>query len=71
MGKFLLDLARNEKFKQKPLVLFIDEAHQYINKKVKDEYFESTELNSFDSIAKECRKYGLFLFIDTQMRKAS
>ncbi len=67
VGKFLLDLARSEKFKQKPLVLFIDEAHQYLNKKVKDEYFESTELNSFDSIAKECRKYGLFLCIATQM----
>jgi hypothetical protein len=67
VGKFLLDLARKAKFKTEPLVLFIDEAHQYLNKKVKDEYFESTELNSFDSIAKECRKYGLFLCIATQM----
>jgi hypothetical protein len=67
VGKFLLDLARKQTFKKKPLVLFIDEAHQYLNKKVKDEYFESTELNSFDSIAKECRKYGLFLCIATQM----
>ena len=33
----------------------------------KDEYFELTKLNSFDSIAKECRKYGLFLCIATQM----
>ena len=29
--------------------------------------FELTKLNSFDSIAKECRKYGLFLCIATQM----
>lgn len=67
VGKFLLGLSRNGKFKQRPLVLFIDEAHQYLNKKVKDEYFETTELSSFDSIAKECRKYGLFLCIATQM----
>ncbi len=67
VGKYLLGLARNQKFKKKPLVLFIDEAHQYLNKKVKDEYFESTDLSSFDSIAKECRKYGLFLCLATQM----
>lgn len=67
IGKFLLDIARKDTFKKKPLVLFIDEAHQYLNKKVKDEYFESIELNSFDSIAKECRKYGLFLCLATQM----
>lgn len=67
VGKFLLELARNKKFKQNPIVLFVDEAHQFLNKKVKDEYFETTELSSFDSIAKECRKYGLFLCIATQM----
>ena len=67
IGKFLLELARKERFKERPLVLFIDEAHQYLNKKVKDEYFDATDLSSFDNIAKECRKYGLFLCIATQM----
>ena len=67
IGKFLLNQSRTGKFKAKPVVLFLDEAHQFLNKNVKDEYFESTELNSFDSIAKECRKYGLFLCISTQM----
>ncbi|RTZ01318.1 ATP-binding protein [Flavobacterium sp. RSP49] len=67
IGKYLLNKSRTQSFKEKPLVLFIDEAHQFLNKKVKDEYFESTELNSFDSIAKESRKYGLFLCIATQM----
>ena len=67
IGKYLLGIARNGNFKNNPLVLFIDEAHQYLNKKVKDEYFEATELGAFDSIAKECRKYGLFLCIATQM----
>lgn len=67
IGKFLLEKARKGDFKDSPLVLFIDEAHQYLNKGVKDEYFELTQLNSFDSIAKECRKHGLFLTIATQM----
>jgi len=67
IGKNLLNKSRDKLFIKKPLVLFIDEAHQFLNKKVKDEYFESTELNSFDSIAKESRKYGLFLCIATQM----
>ena len=67
IGKYLLELARKGKFKKSPLVLFVDEAHQYLNKEVKDEYFELTKLNSFDSIAKECRKYGLFLCLATQM----
>ncbi len=67
IGNYLLNQARKEKFKQSPLVLFLDEAHQFLNKSVKDDYFELTELNAFNSIAKECRKYGLFLCIATQM----
>lgn len=67
IGKYLLNEARKERFKNSPLVLFLDEAHQFLNKNVKDEYFQQSELNSFDSIAKECRKYGLFLCIATQM----
>lgn len=38
-----------------------------LDKSVKDEYFELTQLSPFDSIAKEFRKYGLFLTIATQM----
>lgn len=67
LGRFLLNNARNGKYKDKPLVLFVDEAHQFLNKKVKDEYFESVNLDAFDLIAKECRKHGLFLCIATQM----
>lgn len=67
LGRFLLNNSRNGIYKSKPLVVFMDEAHQFLNKKVKDEYFESVELNAFDSIAKECRKHGLFLCIATQM----
>jgi uncharacterized protein len=67
IGQYLLEQARNGIFKKSPFILFIDEAHQYLNKDVKDEYFELTKLSSFDSIAKECRKFGLFLCIATQM----
>lgn len=67
IGKFLLIKARNNEFKENPLILFIDEAHQYLNKHVKDEFFESMRLSSYDQIAKECRKYGLFLCLATQM----
>jgi hypothetical protein len=73
MGTAMLRMARAGKFDPKkgqtnsPIVLFIDEAHQFINKTVKDEYFENTRLESFDLIAKECRKHGLFLCISTQM----
>lgn len=73
IGAFLLKLARDGSFDSKkdvtntPMVLFIDEAHQFINKSVRDEYFENIRLDSFDLIAKECRKHGLFLCIATQM----
>lgn len=67
LGRYLLNKSRDLIFRKKPLVLFVDEAHQFLNKKVKDEYFESTELSAFDSIAKESRKYGLFLCLATQM----
>lgn len=67
IGKFLLTKARGGTFKNSPIVIFIDEAHQFLNKSIKDEYFDSKPLDAFDSIAKECRKHGLFLCIATQM----
>lgn len=67
IGKFLLTRARTGVFKSSPIVLLIDEAHQFLNKAIKDEYFDTKPLEAFDSIAKECRKHGLFLCIATQM----
>ena len=70
LASFLLNLAREGKFnnpvEENPLVIILDEAHQFLNKNVKDEYFDQT-LDSFDLISKECRKYGLFLCLSTQM----
>ena len=67
IGKFLLYKARDNKFKDTPLVVFIDEAHQFLNKAIADEYFAAKPLDAFEQISKEARKYGLFLCIATQM----
>ena len=67
LASYLLNLARHNKFRTDPLILFVDEAHQFLNKNIKDEYFESQTLDAFDLIAKECRKYGMFLCLATQM----
>ena len=67
LASFLLHKAREKKFEKSPIVLVIDEAHQFLNKSVKDEFFETQSLDAFDLIAKECRKYGLFLCLATQM----
>jgi len=67
IGNFLLEKARNYKFKESPIVLFIDEAHQFLKKTITDDFFKDLELDAFDKIAKECRKHGLFLCISTQM----
>ena len=67
VGKHLLSKARNHDFKKNPVVLVMDEAHQFLNKTVKDEYFDAKPLDAFELIAKECRKHGLFLCLATQM----
>lgn len=67
IGTYLLNKARKKQFKQCPVVVLIDEAHQFLNKSIKDEYFDLKPLDAYDSIAKECRKHGLFLCIATQM----
>lgn len=67
IGKFMLYKARDQKFKTSPVVIFIDEAHQFLNKAIADEYFAAKPLDAFEQISKEARKYGLFLCIATQM----
>lgn len=67
IGQYLLNAARTGQFKENPIVVFIDEAHQFLNKNISDEYFTAKPLNAFEKISKEARKYGLFLCISTQM----
>lgn len=66
IGRILYNLAKQKTFLDKPLVVFLDEAHLFLNKVIKDEYSIEQALNSFDKIAKECRKYGLFLCLSSQ-----
>lgn len=65
LGQTLLAWARTDMFRQSPLVVAVDEAHQFFDVTVGDE-FASTRLNAFDLIAKEGRKYGLTVCMATQ-----
>lgn len=65
IGRFLLRRARRGDFKKKPLVVMLDEAHQFLDKSVGDDY-NKTSLDSFGLIAKEGRKYGLTCVLATQ-----
>jgi hypothetical protein len=65
LGRYLLGLARKDRFRDCPLVCFLDEAHQFIGRSVGDEQ-NSVSLDAFGLIAKEGRKYGLTTVIATQ-----
>jgi len=66
IGRKLLSLARDKVITSKnPLLVFIDEAHQFINKAVGDEA-NRFALDAFGNLAKEGRKYGLNVGIATQ-----
>lgn len=65
IGRHLLKMARAKRFTSKPLVVLLDEAHQFLGKSVGDES-NSYALDAFDLIAKEGRKYGLTVCLATQ-----
>jgi Helicase HerA, central domain len=65
LGRRLLALARDGTFVERPLVLCLDEAHQFLNKWLGDEYTRYP-LDAFELIAKEGRKYSLSICIATQ-----
>ena len=67
IGNYLLNEARKGLYKDNPIIIFMDEAHQLLNKSIADEYFSAKPLDAFEQISKEARKYGLFLCIATQM----
>lgn len=66
IGRKLFNLSKEGVLRKRPLICFLDEAHIFLNKRIKDEYSLEVELDAFDRIAKECRKYGLFLCLSTQ-----
>lgn len=65
IGRLLLNRARNQELSGSPLLVFLDEAHQFLNKSLGDEG-NRYPLDSFDLIAKEGRKYSLNICIATQ-----
>ena len=66
LGRHLMELARAGKFTGSvPLVVMLDEAHQFLNKRVGDEV-SSTSLDAFELIAKEGRKHWLTICMATQ-----
>ncbi|RMG40707.1 MAG: ATP-binding protein [Candidatus Dadabacteria bacterium] len=65
VGRHLLTLARDEFFKTQPLLVIVDEAHQFLNKAVESEE-GAYPLDSFGTIAKEGRKYALNICMATQ-----
>ena len=67
IGRWLLREARDEKFTRDygPTVVFLDEAHHFLNKSLGDED-SRVNLDAFELIAKEGRKYWLTLCLATQ-----
>jgi hypothetical protein len=64
-GRYLLTKARSGAFREQPVLTVLDEAHQFLNKSVGDDY-NRFRLESFGLIAKEGRKYGLLTVLSTQ-----
>jgi DNA helicase HerA-like ATPase len=65
IGRCLLALGRKRRFKARPVVVFLDEAHQFLDKSLGEEAFRYP-LDAFELIAKEGRKFSLTICIATQ-----
>ncbi|MCO4880122.1 ATP-binding protein [Paraburkholderia caribensis] len=65
IGRYLLGMARQRAFEKMPVVVMLDEAHQFLNRNMGDEN-NRIHLDAFGLIAKEGRKYGLTTILATQ-----
>ncbi len=65
IGRFLLNRARSDAFRDAPVIAILDEAHQFLGRSVADDY-TNVKLEAFGVIAKEGRKYGLTCVLATQ-----
>ncbi|MBJ6750978.1 ATP-binding protein [Geomonas anaerohicana] len=65
IGRYLLNKARERFFKGTPLVLIVDEAHNFLGRHIGSEDY-SERLDAFELIAKEGRKYGINICLATQ-----
>lgn len=65
IGRHLLNLSRNGAFKNSPVVVIVDEAHNFLGRQIGGEDTVA-RLDAFELIAKEGRKYGLNICLTTQ-----
>ncbi|MFV1975768.1 MAG: ATP-binding protein [Candidatus Scalindua sp.] len=65
IGRHFLTQARKNSFVESPLLIFLDEAHNFIGKHIGGEDTVA-KLDSFELIAKEGRKFGLNICFATQ-----
>lgn len=65
IGRHLLNLARTKIFQNKPTVVLVDEAHNFLGQHIGTEDY-AAKLDAFELIAKEGRKYGLNICLATQ-----
>lgn len=65
IGRHLLQSARNGCFKHAPIVVIVDEAHNFLGRQIGSEDAVA-RLDAFELIAKEGRKYGLSICLTTQ-----
>ncbi len=65
IGRYFLNQARKKSFVESPLLIFLDEAHNFIGKHIGGEDTVA-KLDSFELIAKEGRKFCLNICLATQ-----
>jgi len=65
IGRHLLNMARDGKFADSPVVVIVDEAHNFLGRQIGGEDAVS-RLDAFELIAKEGRKFGLNICLTTQ-----
>ena len=65
IGRYLLNRARKNVFREKPTVVIVDEAHNFLGRHIGSEDY-AAKLDAFEIVAKEGRKYGLCLCLATQ-----
>ncbi len=65
IGRHLLARGRSGSFQDRPIVVFVDEAHNFLGRHVGSEDY-SARLDAFELVAKEGRKYGLSVCLVSQ-----
>ena len=65
IGRYLLNKARDGAFKNRPMVVLVDEAHSFLGRQIGGEDYLA-KLDAFELIAKEGRKFGLNVCLATQ-----